>query len=201
MWQQQIQRNYQIKGDRTPEDYQQIYSDLIEKRKVVNKLNEKGSFEAWFWEKDKSSKRKAFYQEFVDANQKLLTDGKVRSCECTQEILQTISEWKKVIDQKYNSLTTMGISQLPSSRMKSGVYTLDKLIEKLKKVNNRTATQDEIDNVDKSLDSFSNCGPIAQYEKTGLDREIDLKHLAFTENGVIDNNINLPAKSKAPFRG
>ena len=165
--------------DRTKEELEEIYKDLLEMRTVANKLRNLGHFSATYW-KTRRAEKKEFYQVFVDEWRNLLTaDNRVNSCECTMEVKGLVKKWEEIRDKPY-SLFRLPQYQLDSSEIvsKNGL-TLDNLVSSISKIINRAASEDEIKRVNEALDQFGNCDIV-------LDDQLirDAKDLAFDAHNV-----------------
>ena len=150
---------------RTKEELEEIYKDLLEIRKVANKLHKRGYFiYNPFKSGSASEQKKAFYQEFVKAYQNLIVDGKVTSCEGVMDVQSAVNQWNTIRESGYNIFQSP-IKERSSRQMTTdnGVV-LDELIAMVSRTIRGTAEPKIIQLVNDSLDTLGNCN-IAFNEK------------------------------------
>ncbi|MEZ4991925.1 MAG: hypothetical protein R2824_16000 [Saprospiraceae bacterium] len=184
--------------ERTIEEYKQIRLDLLEIQKIANELYNLGSMQVNPWDANASEKKKVFYQAYVDAYEKLWESGKIQSCECAHEVTESVLLWSKIRDEGY-SIFRFPKRHRNSTQMKSAVYNLDTLIEKIEKIINQTATESEIRNVDKSLDGFGNCEVVVCKENELLNQAASLTFHSKTPADAIPSERVLISKPLSRF--
>lgn len=165
--------------DRSREDYEKIYYDLLRIRKIANELAEKGSFKnTWFNGESGGSEKKKFFQHFVDRWEELLVSGELRTCECIDLVKSTIKFWKKERDSKFNPLRP-GASHRNSSNWKIYDLTLDDLIAETKK-GYQGRRMNKV--TDETLDKLGNCNIVQACNDTLLK---EAKNLMFDSENII----------------
>lgn len=186
--------------DRTKEELKEIYNDLLEIRKVANKLHKKGYFIAPPWDSDRSAKRKAFFQEFVDEWQRLLINEKITSCECTMKVNSAINLWEEERDKEYNPLRLpKGHGNSHRIRTLNGL-SLQQLIDIAGKAIKGDATAKEIKKLNEALDGFGNCHIAEVYEDLDILKEaeslaFDPDQIRISENVLNSPNPNTPSRT------
>ena len=155
-------------SDRSKEELQQIYNDLLELKETLNWLNSFGDL--WpipmngrTWEEEKNE----FWDRAINAFDGLIRLGKVESCEirtlCKKETMwcQERKEkkgfWNHVSTHPYHS----------SEYQIQGMYSLDAFIEATDKLINDTVTEKEKLLINQVLDNVgtSACEPRACIQK------------------------------------
>lgn len=169
--------------DRTKEQLQQIYEDLLAVREVVNQLHERG--ELWptpmngkTWEEEKNE----HYFAGINAMTDLIRSGRVESCEVISACESGISNLEH--ERKQSGFWNHYGKQYYSSDehvINNGRTSVDEIIDNLKlAVYGRLAESDLIQ-LEKDIDSFGDtaCGPRAMMENSG-------------KSDGLENNLSLP---------
>ena len=139
---------------RTKEDYQKIYNDLLEIRRVANELARKGSFSnTWFNGKSGTQEKHEFYQQFIDKWEELLNDDKTQSCECYHLARENVLFWQDIKNKSYNPLNP-GYYHFNSNEWPFDGYNLNELIEEIQKGSKTGIVSEEVIQI---LDKLGNC--------------------------------------------
>lgn len=169
--------------ERTKEQLQQIYEDLLLVREVVNKLYEMGELwptplngKTWQQEKDEH------YFAGINAMTSLIRSGRIESCEvisgcegfvtsCWQNRSQT-GFWNHYGKQYYSSDDRV---------INRGRTSIDEIIDNLKLAVYGKLPETRLMQLENDIDSFGNtaCGPRAMLEDIG-------------EPSGLDSNLSLP---------
>ena len=178
--------------DRTKEELAKIYLDLIKYKKVVNKLEDMGRYEP---SPDGVDRYKAFYQSFADEWINLLKSNTLKSCEGIQGAKESYENWSKRSTTEYSLFRTSPWAR-GSHNFIIGDYTIDKLMTKIKKVIDGSASPREIKKVNRSIDKMGNCDAIAAIE---IDMN-ELEKLASEINGIkVPPYLNIATKKQNDF--
>lgn len=168
--------------DRTKEQMQQIYDDLVAVREVVNQLHDMG--ELWptpmngkTWEEEKNE----HYLAGINAMTDLLQSGKIKSCEVISSCELGVSyfEEKKNRSGFWNHCGSQ--YYCASDRViNNGRTSIDMVLEELELALQERLSEDRLSQLNLDIDSFgdSACGPRAMLENTvksdGLDSNLSL---------------------------
>jgi len=175
---------------RTKEQLQQIYEDLLEVRKVVNRLHDMGELwptpmngKAWEEEKDEH------YFAGINAMTDLIRSGRIKSCEvislCEMFVADCQAERTKTgfwnhYGKEYNSSSEQAIN--------NGAISINNLIDGLSLAISGQLSAARLSQLEEYIDNFGNsaCGPRAMIENPG-------------KSDGVDNNASLPKANGVNF--
>lgn len=169
--------------ERTKEQLQQIYEDLLAVREVINELHEMG--ELWptpmngkTWKEEKND----FYFAGINTMTDLIRSGKIESCE-------VLSYYEKGVQVLQNQRVKTGFWnhyawEYHSSSVRSinnNSISIDELINDLELASRDKLSEEQLSQLNENIDSFgdSACGSRAMLENRGNSVESE-------------NNLSLP---------